>query len=177
MGSGISSEWSVQNRIREQSHEQDPLLRVSIASMGIAQMPVISKLCPMVTALDLSNNMIVSLPDHMQRLYLLAVLDVSTNQLATLPTFLSSFTSLTDLRASDNNITELPESFSMSGLTSLSLCRNYLYQGLPPLLCQSFHSSLKTLLLSNNGLTPPAVSATLVLLTALVTLNLGTQPT
>jgi Leucine-rich repeat (LRR) protein len=127
MGSGISSEWSVSKRITEQSREQDPLLRVSIASMGIAQMPVISKLCPMVTALDVSNNMVAALPDHLQRLYLLAALDVSTNQLATLPTFLSSFTSLTDLRASDNNITELPEALSMSSLTSLSLCRNYLY--------------------------------------------------
>jgi leucine-rich repeat protein SHOC2 len=139
MGSGISSEWSVRNRITEQSQEQDPLLRVSIASMGVAQMPVISNLCPMVTALDVSNNMIAALPDHLQRLYLLAVLDVSTNQLAALPTFLGSFTSLTDLRASDNNITELPESLSMSGLTSLSLCRNYLYIPPPlttiPLLC------------------------------------------
>jgi Leucine-rich repeat (LRR) protein len=172
MGTGISSAWTVRRRILDQSQVQDPFLRVSIASMGLSHVPVISSFCPMVTNLDISNNMISALPEHLQRFQHLSTLDVSTNQLATLPSFLGSFVSLTDLRASDNNIVQLPESLVLPSLTSLSICRNYLEHGLPATLCQSM-SCLKILLLSNNGLGPAAASSTIILLTALVELNLS----
>jgi Leucine-rich repeat (LRR) protein len=172
MGAGISGEWTVRRRIWEQSLEQDPFLRVSISSMGLNRVPVISRFCPIVTDLDISNNMITALPEHLQRIQNLSKLDVSTNQLSTLPDFLGSFVSLTDLRASDNNISQLPESLVLPSLTSLSICRNYLDHGLPAALCQSL-SSLKILRLSNNGLGPAAASSTVALLTALVELNIS----
>ena len=167
----MSGEWSVRRRILEQLKERDPLLSASLASMGMTCVPVISMFCPMLTMLDLSNNMITVIPEHLQRFVHLSTLDVSTNQLSSLPDFLASFTCLTVLRASDNNISQLPESLTAPSITNLSLCRNYLSLGLHATLCQSL-SSLKILHLSNNGL-GPAATATLVFLTALVELNLG----
>lgn len=117
--------------------------------------------------------MIASLPNHLLKLPHISVLDISTNQISTLPEFLSGLVSLTDLRASDNNMHRLPHSLVLPGLTSLSICRNYLDDALPPLLCQSFQSSLRILRLSNNGLSHISAPATVVLLTALVELNIG----
>ncbi len=74
---------------------------------------------------------------------------------------------------SDNNMYQLPDSLVLPNLISLNLCRNYLDQGLPPLLCESFQSSLKILRLSNNGLSHETAPATVALLTALVELDLG----
>jgi Leucine-rich repeat (LRR) protein len=173
MGSGISSEWSVRKRILQQAQEQNPLLRVSVAAMGIKVIPVIGKFCPLVTYLNLSNNIITALPDHLKRLPHLTALDVSTNNIASLPEFLSALAHLQDLRASDNNIFRLPESLILPSLTSLSLCRNYLEEGLPPALCYSCHSTLRVLRLSNNGLGCARASETVSLLTSLVELDLG----
>jgi Leucine-rich repeat (LRR) protein len=177
MGSGVSREWSVKQRISEQSQEQNPLLRVSIAAMGMQYIPVISKFCPLITSLDVSNNMISALPEHLQRFHALTHLDVSTNQLSTLPVLLSALALLTDLRASDNSINHLPDALDLPSLNSLSLCRNYLGKGLPPHFCQSCQSSLKVLRLSDNGLGCGGshVSHALATLTALVELRLGSN--
>ena len=172
MGSGISREWSVRQRIWKQSQEQNALLRVNISAMGIQYVPVISKYCPMITSLDVSNNMISTLPDHLQRFQSLSSLDVSTNQLSNLPVFLSNFATLTDLRASDNNITQISDELVLSSLKSLFLCRNYLDQGLPTRFCQSCQSSLRVLRISNNGL-GCGVTQPLANLTALVELRIG----
>jgi hypothetical protein len=172
MGSGVSREWSVKQRISEQSQEQNPLLRVNITAMGMQYIPVISKYCPLITSLDVSNNMISALPEHLQRFHALTHLDVSTNQLSTLPVLLTALASLTDLRASDNSISHLPDALYLPSLKSLSLCRNYLDKGLPPGFCQSCRSSLKVLWLSDNGLDCGGDHG-LAILTALVELHIG----
>jgi internalin A len=141
--------------------------------MGLENLPDISKLCPFATALDISNNIIAALPSHLTKLPHVSILDISTNQLSTLPDFLSALACLTDLRASDNNIRSLPNSLVLPHLTSLTMCRNYLDHAFPPLLCESFQSSLKVLRLSNNGLNHHTAPASIRLLTALVELDLG----
>jgi Leucine-rich repeat (LRR) protein len=173
MGSGVSGNWSAKRRIREQMQQQNPLESANLPSMGLTSIPDMSKLCPSILSLDVSNNIIAELPEYLQRFQNLIKLDLSNNQLTTLPCFLSAIVRLKELRASDNNICKLHDEFVLPSLSMLTICRNHLNQGLPSLLCHSFQSSLQVLHLSANGLTPCAAAITIVMLTALVELNLG----
>ncbi len=173
MGSAVSSNWSAKRRIKEQIQTQNPLESAHLPSMGLTAVPNMSKLCPLISSLDLSNNIITDLPEHLQRFPNLTLLNISNNQLCTLPVFLSAVIQLKDLRASDNNIRKLPEALILPGLSTLTLCRNYLNQGLSPLLCQSFKSSLHVLHLSSNGLMHGVATRTILMLSALVELDLS----
>jgi Leucine-rich repeat (LRR) protein len=173
MGSAVSSNWSAKRRIQEQMETQNPLESAYLPSMGLTAVPNMSKLCPLISSLDVSNNIITDLPEHLQRFPNLTLLNISNNQLTTLPAFLSAVIQLKDLRASDNNIRKLPEALILPGLSTLTLCRNYLNQGLSPLLCQSFQSSLHILHLSSNGLTRGVAPRTILKLSALVELDLS----
>ena len=173
MGSGVSNAWSVKRRIQEQTEAQNPLESANLSSMGLTAVPNISKICPLISSLNVSNNIIAALPEHLQRFLGLTMLDVSSNQLTTLPEFLSTIGRLKDLRASDNNIRELPDGLVLPSLASLTLCRNYLDQGLTPLLCQSCQSSLQLLHLSSNGLGHDTANKAILILTALVDVDLS----
>ena len=173
MGSAVSSNWSAKKRIQQQMEAQNPLESAHLPSMGLTAIPNMSKLCPLISSLDVSNNIITDLPEHLQRFPNLTLLNISNNQLTTLPAFLSAVIQLKDLRASDNNIRKLPEALILPGLSTLTLCRNYLNQGLSPLLCQSFQSSLHVLHLSSNGLTHGVAPRTILMLSALVELDLS----
>jgi Leucine-rich repeat (LRR) protein len=154
---------------------QNPLESANLSSMGLTAIPNLSKQCPSIFSLDVSNNIIPNLPEHLPRFPNLTMLNVSSNQLSTLPGFLSAIVRLTDLRASDNNICRLPDDLSLPGLSSLMLCRNHLEQGLSYKLQNSFESSLQLLHLSCNGLVHGAAPRTILLLTALVELNLSSN--
>ena len=173
MGSIVSSTWSAKERVRQQMEVQSPLEKANLPSMGLTVIPNISKMCPMIFSLDVSNNIIDSLPEHLQRFPNLTMLNVSNNQLTTLPCFLSAIVQLKELLASDNNIRNLPEAFTLPGLSTLTLCRNYLNQGLSPVLCSSFQSSLKLLHLSSNGLANGVAPKVVLMLTSLVELDLS----
>lgn len=173
MGSMVSSTWSAKKRIRQQMEAQNPLEKAHLPSMGLTAVPNISKLCPSIFSLDVSNNIINSLPEHLQRFPNLTMLNVSNNQLTTLPGFLSGIVQLKELRASDNNIQNLPQSLILPGLSTLTLCRNYLNQGLSSVLCQSLQSSLQLLHLSSNGLANGVAPRVALMLTSLVELDLS----
>ena len=175
MGSVSSSMWSAKRRIRDQMELENPLESANLSSMGLTAIPNLSKLCPSISSLNVSNNIIPNLPEYLPRFPNLTMLNVSSNQLSTLPGFLSAMVRLKDLRASDNNICQLPASLSLPGLSSLTLCRNYLEQGLSYMLQNSFESSLQLLHLSCNGLLHGAAPRTILLLTALVELDFSSN--
>jgi hypothetical protein len=173
MGSAVSSTWSAKGRIREQIKAQNPLEKANLPSMGLTAVPNICKMCPSIFSLDVSNNIITSLPEYLQRFPNLTMLNVSNNQLTSLPCFLSGIVQLKELRASDNNIRNLPDVLILPGLSTLTLCRNYLNQGLSSLLCQSFQSSLQLLHISSNGLANGVAPRIALMLTSLVELDLS----
>jgi hypothetical protein len=173
MGSAVSSTWSAKGRIREQINAQNPLEKANLPSMGLTAVPNICKMCPSIFSLDVSNNIITSLPEYLQRFPNLTMLNVSNNQLTSLPCFLSGIVQLKELRASDNNIRNLPDALILPGLSTLTLCRNYLNQGLSSLLCQSFQSSLQLLHISSNGLANGVAPRIALMLTSLVELDLS----
>ena len=173
MGSVVSGTMSAKRRIRDQMEAQSPFQSANLSSMALTAVPNLSSLCPSISSLDVSNNIIPKLPDCLARFSNMTLLNVSSNQLTTLPCFLSSIVHLKELRASDNNICQLPEALILPGLCSLTLCRNNLEQGLAPLLCHSFESSLQHLYIACNGLVYGAAPRTILMLTALVELDLS----
>ncbi len=173
MGSIVSSTWSAKKRIRDQMEFQNPLEKANLSSMGLTVVPNTCKLCPSICSLDISNNIIHSIPEHLQRFPNLTMLNVSNNQLTTLPSSLSFILQLKELLASDNNIQYLPEALNLPSLSTLTLCRNYLNQGLSSSLCQSFQSSLQLLHISSNGFAKDVAPSFVPILTSLVELDLS----
>jgi Leucine-rich repeat (LRR) protein len=80
-----------------------------------------------VTYLDVSSNLISTLPDKFSHLGTLVYLNVAANSLRALPDSLSSLVALTSLNAMNNSISMLPASLrALSSLTHLDLSNNQL---------------------------------------------------
>ena len=79
------------------------------------------------TSLDLSNNLLTSLPDSIEQLTNLTSLNLSNNSLTSLPESIEQLTNLTSLSLSSNSLTSLPESIrQLTNLISLDLSNNSL---------------------------------------------------
>ena len=110
--------------------------------------------------LDLSNEELTEVPEHLSRMTNLTTLGLSNNQLTEVPEHLSHMTNLTTLALSGNQLTEVPEHlFSrLTNLSWLALNGNQLTE-VPEHLSRM--TDLEYLYLNNNRIVtlPPSLAA------------------
>ncbi|XP_072247158.1 leucine-rich repeat-containing protein 18 [Leuresthes tenuis] len=113
---------------------QDGRCRLTLSNMGITVFPKCLFKLTSVDELDLSRNLIETLPDNIGSFSSLRWLDLHSNKLASLPESMGTLVGLTHLNLSNNCLTfaGLPSSLGhLINLTSLNLGLNQL-DALPP---------------------------------------------
>lgn len=102
-------------------------IRLSLASLSLAEVHESIGTLVILQELNLSRNVLMQLPDSIGRLRHLTHLDVSRNLLTSLPRSIGLLQELETLDASKNMLTSLPSALgTLQALTTLSLSQNSL---------------------------------------------------
>ena len=150
-------------------HVSDDGKRVSLARMGLVEVPGWLGSLTALTTLDLNGNQLTEVPDSLGNLTALTYLDLRSNQLTEVPGSLGNLTALTTLALGGNKLTQMPDSLgNLTALAHLDLNENQLTE-MPGWLGNL--TALTTLALTRNQLTE--VPGSLGNLTALTHLALG----
>jgi Leucine-rich repeat (LRR) protein len=100
---------------------------IDVSNNLLPTLPMRIDQCVHLTSLDLQHNMIGELPSTIASLKHLQILNISSNRLSHMLHAVHLCTSLTELRFEDNCITQLSHDFMrLTNLTRLSMHHNYL---------------------------------------------------
>ena len=108
----IPSKKRLQEKIKQ--YEKDKASQIQISNYGLDKFPeqlIKSKiLLNTITTLDLSSNVIASLPDKIVRLTSLTSINLSRNKFITFPEILCSMIQIKHIRVDNNQINHIPDS-------------------------------------------------------------------
>lgn len=115
----------------------DPeLTRLDLRSKNLDEIPEAITVLQKLTWLNLPNNHLAHLPDHLFHLPALKTLRLLCNSISVLPEAVSLLTNLVSLDLSKNDFAELTPSFgTLTALTDLNLHWNLIDTVFPPPLC------------------------------------------
>ena len=121
--SSEGAEQLATERIRTAESEAGPVL--SLAGLGLSQLPESISSLTHLTRLDLSGNLLTELPEWLGELTALEALDLSGNRLMLLPPSLTRLSRLAQLDASGNRLLDVaPELALMPRLAAIELGGN-----------------------------------------------------
>lgn len=149
-------------RIAAAQREADSAL--SLADLGLAQLPESLRTLKYLTQLDLSGNQLAELPEWLGELTALEGLVLRGNRLTQLPVSLTGLSRLTQLDAADNRLLQVaPELAGMPRLAAIELRGNpHLLVPPPEIVAQDSHAVLNYLRGLGGGGIGPAPTVTLM---------------